>query len=208
MTHRSLLRRRSGSRGVALIEAAIILPFLVVLVLGIVESGFAYRDGNVLARATQQAARSDARVADGSTADYEALRALDTGLSGISSSTVKKVIVYRVTAGITDKPPAVCLGKARPDDDSIVGHPNQCNVYSRTQLKSDDPGRFGCGPNAWDRNFCPTSDRVRSGNNPTKIGVWVELSFDQVTKILPASMSLTRAAIYQLEPCIAGDPTC
>lgn len=206
LLRRSRRRQRDDARGVAIIESAIILPFLVLLILGIIESGFAWRDGNTLARATQQAARSDARVADGPTADYEALRALDTGLSAISSSTVERVIVYRVQAGVTDSPPAACLGLARPNNFAVVGNAD-CNVYSRAQVEADAPSSFGCGGGSWDQNFCPSS-RVRTGDSPTKIGVWVELSFDQVTKILPASLSLTRGAVYQLEPCVAGDPTC
>ena len=80
-------------------------------------------------------------------------------------------------------------------------------MYSAAQVAADSPASFGCGGGEWDRNFCP-GDRTRSGNNPTKVGVWVELSFDKVTKVFPGSLSLTRAAVYQLEPCVAGDPTC
>lgn len=202
------IRRRRGSRGVALVEAAVVLPFLALLVVGMLEAGFAYRDGNTLARATQQAARTDARLATSSMADYEALRALDTGLAAVTASSVKRVIIYKVN-GTADRPPATCLALARPDNTARVGIPGTCNVYSHAQVRSDAPGSFGCG-GGWDDNFCPTNSahRQRTGANPTKLGVWVELGFDKVTKVLPGSMSLTRGAVYQLEPCIAGSPSC
>lgn len=199
-------RRRDSDRGIALVETALILPLLVLLFIGMIEGGVAYRDGNTLARATQQAARSDARLADNPLADYEALRSLESGLSGLDASSVRSVIIY--DAGSTgDTPPASCLALAtgRANDTSVVGNA-QCNVYSAVQVSTDSPGAFGCS-GGWDTNFCP-SGRTRTGNDPTKLGVWVELNFDKVTKVLPGSLSLTRAAVYQLEPCVAGDPTC
>lgn len=199
-------RRTRSDEGVALLETALILPLLFLLFVGVIEGGTAYRDGNTLARATQQAARSNARIADGQFADYESLKSLESGLAALDASSITKVIVY--DAGPTgDTPSAQCLAVTRPDDTSVRGRNNECNVYSPTQVAADDPTQFGCGGGDWDRNFCP-GGRTRTGDNPTKVGVWVELSFDKVTKVLPGSLSLTRAAVYQLEPCVAGDPTC
>lgn len=193
-------------RGIALVEAALILPVILLLFIGMIEGGTAYRDGNTLARATQQAARSNARVADGSLADYESLKSLESGLAALSASSVARVIVY--DAGLTgDSPSALCLAVPRPDDTSVQGRNDECNVYSPTQVAADDPTQFGCGGSDWDQNFCPTG-RTRDGDDPTKVGVWVELDFDKVTRVLPGSLSLTRSAVYQLEPCVAGDPTC
>ena len=199
---------RREDRGIALVETAIVAPLLILLFLGMIEAGFAYRDSNTLSRATQQSARSAARLADNPLADYEALRSLESGLAAVSSSSLVKVIVY--DAGSTGAtPPASCLNMPRPDNTAVVGN-DSCNVYSPTQVSADQPSSFGCGAGAWDANFCPTqvNDRSRTGENPTKLGVWVELSYDKVTKVLPGSIDLTRGSVYQLEPCIAGDPTC
>ncbi len=197
-------RVRRSEHGIALIETALILPLVFLLFVGMVEAGVAYRDSNILARATQQSARSNARLADNSFADYESLKSLESGLAALDASSISKVIVYDASAS-GDSPPASCLAISRPDDISVRGNAS-CNVYSATQVAADDPGQFGCA-GGWDTNFCPTT-RTRGGNNPTKLGVWVELDFDKVTKVLPGSLSLTRAAVYQLEPCVAGDPTC
>ena len=181
-------------------------PFLVLLILGVIESGFAWRDSNVLARATQQAARTAARVADGQVADYEALRALESGLAGLSASSVQRVIVYEASS-TGDSPPAACLALGRPNDLSARGVSGVCNVYSAAQVTTDSPGSFGSCSGTWDAAFC-TANRVRSGDDPHRVGVWIELSFDEVTSVLPGSLTLTRASVYQLEPCVAGDPTC
>ncbi|MDE0803529.1 MAG: pilus assembly protein [Acidimicrobiales bacterium] len=203
------IRRARPDSGVALIEAALILPFLALLVFGMIEAGFAFRDGNILARATQQAARTDSRLAENLSADYEALRALDSGLSSLTASSVQRVVIYDATT-VGDEPPAACRTVARPDDTSAVGinsGATRCNVYSATQVRLDAPGSFGCGGGDWDAAFCPSS-RDQDTPNPDRIGVWVELTYDKVTTVLPGNLTLQRASVYQLEPCIAGVSTC
>lgn len=203
--------RRSGRRteGIALVESAIILPFLFLLAFGVFEAGFAWRDANVLNRATQNAARVDARVAEGRTADYEALRSLQSGLSAISASSVERIIIYDA-ATTADRPPQACLDLTRPDDLSIVGVNGLCNVYSPTQLRTDLLSAFdnaNCSGD-WDQRWCPTTDRERDGANADRVGVWVELGYDGITRVLPGDQKLTHGAVFQLEPCIAGDPSC
>lgn len=200
-------RRRDGSRGVALVEAAIVLPILVLLAFGTIEAGFAYRDANTLARATQAAARVDARVADGRSADYEALRALDSALSSLDASSIRRVVVFDASS-TGGSVPASCRSVPRPDDTSPVGVNNTCNVYSRTQVRTDDPTQFsgGCG-GGWDSSYCPLT-RSRRGDSPDRVGIFIELSFDKVVDVLPGSMTLTQTAVFQLEPCVAGDVSC
>lgn len=201
---------RHPDEGVALIEAALVLPLVALLLVGMIEAGFAWRDSNALARSTQQAARTAARLADSELADYEALRALDSALAGLAASSIQRVIVYDAGAGAGDSPPAVCLDEEPADPPAPAGEFGLCNIYSAAQVHSDSPSEFGDGTSCagkWDQNYCP-SDRVRSGDSPDRIGVWVELRFDQVTSVLPGSLSLSRASVYQLEPCIAGASTC
>lgn len=201
-----LLNRRRGDRGVSMVEAAIVLPLIVLLLLGTVEGGFAYRDGNVLARAVDQSSRAGSRVATGDYADYEALRSLDVGLGALSASSVERVVIF--DAGPTGgSVPSGCLTIARPDTLDPVGVSGVCNVYSPSQVDGDAPASFGNCSTTWDAAFCPAS-RTRDGETPTRLGVFVELRFDMVTHALPTSMRLTRTAVYVLEPCVAGASTC
>ena len=202
-------RPRSGDHGVALLEAALVIPFLALLVFGMIEGGFAYRDANVLSRATQQAARTDSRLAENLDADYEALRSLDSGLSSLSASSIQRVVIYDATTAGNVVPPA-CVSVARPDNTDSVGVNSagvRCNVYSATQVGLDSPSSFGCGAGSWDGTFCPSS-RSQDTPNPDRVGVWVQLSYDKVTTVLPGSLTLERAAVYQLEPCVAGVSSC
>ena len=192
----------------ALIEAAIVLPLVVLLLVGTIEAGFAWRDANTLARATHQAGRTAGRLADSEVADFETLQALQSALAATSASSLERVIVYDAGGGNGDSPPQICLDEI-PLDSAPAGVPGLCNVYSAAQVAADDPTKFG-GPvcaGSWDQNYCPAS-RNRGGETPDRVGVWVELDFEQVTSVLPGSLSLTRAAVYQLEPCVAGASTC
>ncbi len=203
------MRRRADGRrqrGAALVEAALALPLVLLIVFGIVEAGLALRDSNVLSRSVQASARTGARVADGRTADYEVLRALQSGLSAVKASSISRVVIYDATADASV--PTNCRTVPRPNDLSAVGFSN-CNVYSRLQVTTDDPTGFdgaGCAGD-WDVNFCP-SGRTRDGDTPTRLGVWVELDYDNFLPLVPSAVSLTERAIFQLEPCVAGDPTC
>ena len=203
----SIRSRATGDRGVALTEAALILPFVIFVLIGVFESGFAYRDSNILARATDQAARSDSRLADSDTADYEALRALQSGLSSLSASSIERVIIFDATN--TDRPSNDCMTTIRPNDLTPVGFggASACNVYSDAQVQTNNPAAFGCGPGAFDAAHCPTT-RDRATPDPDRLGVYVKLSYDKVTAVLPGSLTLERTVIYQLEPCIAGAATC
>jgi hypothetical protein len=50
-------RRLRGDRGAALVESAIVLPFLVLMVFGIVELGFLFRSASVVTSSTRSGAR-------------------------------------------------------------------------------------------------------------------------------------------------------
>src|SRR5689334_4406945 len=50
-------RRLRGDRGAALVESAIVLPFLALMVFGIVELGFLFRSASVAVSATRSGAR-------------------------------------------------------------------------------------------------------------------------------------------------------
>ncbi len=195
-------------RGAALVEFAILVPVLALIVFGTFEAGLAIQDTNVLSRSIQQAARTGSGLADGRAADYEALRSLDSSLSGLRATTVEKVIVYDASVNADGSVPEACTDAVRPDDLSVVIVADTCNVYSPTQLQTDDLARFsGSCAGAWDRGFCPTT-RNRAGDNPDKLGIFVQMRYDSASAFFPGTLTLDRSAVFQLEPCVAGDPTC
>src|SRR5436305_6878790 len=83
----SRLRRRT-QRGAALVEAAIVLPVLITLTLGVIEIGFIFKDSLTISSAVRSGVRIGA--ADGATgqADYDILSAVKSGSGAVSSSAI------------------------------------------------------------------------------------------------------------------------
>lgn len=206
-------RRRAGRRGdagVAFIEFAIALPLLSLIAFGTFEAGDYLHDRNVLARSTHQAARTGSNVADDQYADYDLVRSLDASLDGLRSSSIVRVIVYESTTA-DGAVPTPCLNVPRPDNLQARGVSGRCNIYSATQVRTDDFSQFGQCDTApgsgWDRFLCPT-ERNRNGSTPDRLGVYVELDFDVNLAFITTDADLRERAVFQLEPCVVGDVSC
>lgn len=186
-------------RGATLLEAALILPLLVALFLGVVEFGFAWRDVNAIERGLQTAARVGASASSTRYADYNTLRALDSSLGDLAGATVQRVVIFRSTSadGVV---PSGCAGGT-----AVSG---VCNVYTAAQLDTENPTGFpdtgaGC-VGAWDASWCPMS-RDDDLPTPDYLGVWVRLSYDRFTSVIPTpTVTIERTAVFQVEPCVPG----
>lgn len=194
-------------------ELAIALPFLLILVLGVFEFGFLWGDVNRVDRASQNSARTGSSLGNQRFADYEALRTVESSLAGLDGATVVRVITYRSQTPNGDVPQS-CLNIAAVGT-AAKGVNGVCNVYSPEQIASDNPGSFGsptaalteCSKTAWDGAWCPTG-RSRVLSNPDYLGVFVEVLYEGRTSIIPGSISVKQRAVYQVEPCKAGETTC
>lgn len=202
-------RRLHGEEGVALVEFALVAPVIVIFILGVIDFGNVWRQDNV----SQEAIMSSARVASSASknrfADYEALRALSAGLSGLKSTTVTKVIIWKANSANT--PPSGCMS-ITPSGTGTFGVSGSCNVYSSAQLTSTSTSGFpatsssnpSCGAGSWDGNWCPTS-RVNVEGSGDYIGVYVELEYTSLTGVIPGGkLTFSNQAIYRLEPPYVG----
>jgi len=197
------LHWRSGrhERGVALVEFALVAPVLILLVLGIFEFGNAWRQTAGIERAVQQGARTVTSQANARYADYEALRAVDSATRSLSGVTVDQVVIYRADSA-DGAIPAACL---------TASQSGLCNRYTGAQVRTVAPTGFppatSCA-GGWDALWCPTG-RDRDGINRMRIGVHLTVSYTPVTGLIPGpTMTITRTAVYQIEPCAQGQSGC
>lgn len=220
--HRLHRRRAAGDRGAAVVEFALAVPVLVVLVLGIMEYGLAFREDNRLERTTSAAARTGGTLANYKYSDFEILKTIDAATANLDNVELIKVIVYKTTS-LTGAVPASCLAIS-PSASSASGVPNLCNVYSRQQVENDNresgfPGRAIGSPTSctggWDTNWCPMSpsppaaqSRERRRPTPDYLGVYVEAQYSGVTDLVPATLTMTQQAVFAIEPCFKGDVNC
>lgn len=208
-TRFAAIRRLVGERpdrGTALIEFALVAPVLVLLALGVLEYGNAFRQVNGIEQAVGQAARTASTQANNRFADYEALRTLSSAVENLSGVEVDWVTVYRVDSS----DPSV------PDACRSASVPGTCNRYTGEQVMNASlaqfPGGSASAPSCAggiDAAFCPVTQRSRTSEPPTVIGVHLAVTYEPVTGIWPGpSVSIERYAIYQIEPCSRGVAEC
>jgi Flp pilus assembly protein TadG len=203
-------RRVRGDEGAVLVEAALAIPFLVALLLGVIEYGYQFRQANVVDRSVTAAGRVVAQQGRGRYADYEAIRTLASILSALpSDKEVNKVMIYNPDAN--GNPTGACLSTSATG--SKAGVAGQCNVYSESQINTANPtGFFGtsgstCSGSAWDGNFCPLDrcNDVSGGCAPFgSVGVYVEVTTKTLSKFYGIEQTIQRQAYYLLEPGSVG----
>jgi hypothetical protein len=189
--------RGRADAGVVLVETAVALIFLGVLLIGITEYGFAWRQTTVVEKTVQQSARVAGNLANESLADYEALQAFRSLLGSSKHLTVDYVIVYKSTTA----------DGALPDPDcTTASQPGVCNRYVAADLLRP-AGDFGCGGAKPDSAWCPTG-RVRDRSpSPDYVGVQARLTYEGLTGSV-GSITIVRRGVYAIEPCAFGLPGC
>ena len=87
--------RRAGNsqRAAIMVEAVIVFPLLVLLMMGSLEFGMAWRDSTTVSTALRSGARTVASQGNDGAADFYALQSLKAGLSGIPSGAIGRIIV-------------------------------------------------------------------------------------------------------------------
>jgi hypothetical protein len=210
-------RRLHGDDGGAMVEFALLLPVLVLMVLGIMDYGFALRESNRVERTVAAAARTAGSLANYKYTDFEVLKTVDSATAGVAGLEVQKVVVYKTDVD-GGPPPAACL---------TASQSGVCNLYGPSQIAEDNaevgfPGRaFGLPTSCtggWDANWCPMSapppaaqSRERRRNEvspPDYVGVYIEADYEGVTDLLPTGITLERWAVFAIEPCFKGDKNC
>lgn len=200
-------RRGGGDRGAALIEFALVGPILVLLALGILEYGNAFRQANAVEQAVGQATRAASVQANSRWADYEALQVLRSSTAPLQGIEIEWVSIFRVeTSNTSGTVPEQCRSRSVS---------NLCNYYTGAQLESLSLAQFpgtnsspSCGAGL-DARFCPLTQRHRTTEPPTVIGMHVAVTYSPVTGIIPGTtLTMERSAIYQVEPCARGLLSC
>ncbi len=189
---RILRRNRRGSeRGAALVELALIVPILVMLVVGIAEFGFGYKDRMTVQTATRTGARVGSTLGNRSTIDYDILQGVKSALGSVPTANIDKIIIYKSTTA-DGAVPATCL--------SSGSQAGSCNVYLPSALTAPSTS-FGCGSGALDTAWCPTSRVVSQSVGPDYLGVYIQIRHDFFSGFLGTrQITLKDKAVLRLEP--------
>ncbi len=86
-------RRLRGDEGVALVELALFAPFLIFMVMGMMEFGLMWRDSITVTNSARAGARIGSNAADDNLADYSVVLNVAGALSDISPGDVRKLVI-------------------------------------------------------------------------------------------------------------------
>ena len=147
------LRRRRSERGAALVEMVLIVPVLLTLALGVAEFGLGWKDSLTISNAMRAGARVGSAAANGRTADYEVLQAIEAAMSSIPKNAIEQIVIYEANGPDGDIPIDCAAGTPGPT----------CNVYVAADLDRLDTDFAGgtCSGSAPDRFWCPTARLAR-----------------------------------------------
>lgn len=187
------VRERSrGERGVALVEAAVITPLFIALVLAVAEIGLVMND--YLAEAS--AVRAGARVASTSGSDiytdYAIIQAINKDGAALPDDRIKLIVVYKPTT-FGEAPSATCQAGT-----AVTG---VCNVYKVTDLTRPESD-FGClTTQSLDKYWCPSNRKTTlSGTGTDYVGVWMKIEHPWLTKMFGSTKTLTDSSVIRIEP--------
>lgn len=186
-------RRSDSESGAVLVELAILVPVLILLVLGMLEMGLAWRDSGTVTQATRQGARVVANFGDDADADLQALVSVMTVMAS-EAGRVEYIIIYDASAAGGEVPAGCHTG-------SQAG---VCNTYVFSDLVNlttsppTNTALFQCGGAAV--QWCPNA-RSDTFSNLDHVGVYMKVDRPWVTNIFPGDgLELSGYTVMQVEP--------
>ncbi len=179
-------------RGNALVEAAIITPLLITLLLGVVEFAMLAKDNMTVGNGSRAGARVGSAAGQDPLADYNILKAVEGATSGLA--TVDKVVVYHATSPSGAVPPGCLTG---------AGVAGVCNVYTGTDLAISQAAFQAAGftkDDSWSAGSRVTSQSAPGG--PDYLGIYVEGTHQSVTNLILTNRVVKDDVIMRLEPTL------
>lgn len=188
--------RVKTERGAVLIELAIVAPFLMLLVLGVMEVGLRTHSSQTIDAATRSATRAASSAGDDRLADFTALQSLAGGLGRYDAADIERIIIFNASAADGAMPAGCDLGPVS----------GECNHYLPASLGFADTAftsaGTSCAPSAPDASWCPLdreSDQV-VGADWLGVEVWIRhQSFAPFLR----DTTLKESTVMRLEPRFA-----
>lgn len=184
-------RPQRRQRGTVLVEAALILPLLIMLAMGTLEYGMAWRDRLSVQSSVRSAVRTGVSLGNDSQADYNILQNLKAGMGSRFSNTTR-IVVYKSTA--TDGAvPSACLSG------SVSG---VCNSYVAADASLASTS-FGCVAGAKDTSWCPTTrvTNIDASGGLDCLGVYITYNHGLITGSFGSgSLTIKDGAVMRVEP--------
>lgn len=182
-------RRAFGERGATLVEAALLLPILLLLVFGIAEYALAFKDSLSVSSATRSGARTASAEPRTTTYAVDTAAAVTKVLTALPSNGPQQLWIYKADAN------------GMPDSGSFSTQCTTCVIYNwdpstrswntASPVKNNWPATGVGGQNA----CAGTAD---------SIGIWVKATHKMLTGFFGSTSTLTDHTVMRLEPVPSG----
>jgi len=219
-------RRLQDDGGAVVIEAAIVLPLMMVFLAGIVDFGVGFRDKTLMQSAVRNGARVGASSVNDPSADQLALSTMYAGLVDLNAAVIWKAIIFEAN-GITNGQPSTTCKNLTPLSTGNGNASANCNVYDLSQIQKaaqTPPTQFlgsavtltATAPpqptttcsSGWNRYWCAgganTTTNERQANLVTGVdsfGLYLEVKYTPFTGVFGVSeMLIADSAVMRMEP--------
>jgi Flp pilus assembly protein TadG len=173
------VRRGRGERGAVLVEAAIILPVLLLIVLGIVEYSLAFKNSLSVTSATRAGARTASAQPRQANFSPNTASAVATALTAIDNTSPQVLWIYNANS-------------AGMPDSGNFSTCNDCNRYTWNQsTKSWDLSYEGWF--AAEQNAC-------AGASANAVGIYIRAQHRFMTSLFGSARTLEDHTVMRLEP--------
>ena len=190
----SLHRKTRSESGASLVEAALVVPLLILLAFGAAEFGFVFLDFLNVSSAAREGARVGSAVGNAVDADTLILGAIAEATADLDNSTIEAIWIFEAQAN--GDPVDNCVVDSSLNYFTCVGPTNNTNIY-------DAAGNKLIG------SWTSTGRRVTVGLNcpavpaecPDRLGVRVVFTHQYITGFLSFPTGpFAEDAVFQVEP--------
>ena len=181
-------RSLQNESGAVAVEAALIIPLMVLMFAGIVEYGTMFRHGLSVSNAARQGARTAAVVGKAPDADFRIVQSTLGSRGSLSTGDINAIIIYKADAADGDIP-AACTAALSAGTSGVSG---VCNIYRQ----SDGFAPYPTGSEPWD----PTTRSNDLYSSRDYIGVYIATNFSSPLQLAIRNRSVADRTVFRLDP--------
>jgi hypothetical protein len=182
---------RRRDRGAVLVEAVLVFPLLITLVMGILEFGMVFSDKMTVSASTRAGARAAVAYSRQANYDGQTRDAVASALSSRTTGTPLELWIYRVDPNDSSQTNGSPKGFSDFSNCST-----QCLKYTWNQSANGGLGGWDTnGGGGW------AYGTMNACTMPLdQLGVWVKVRHDLFTGLFGKTMTLTDHTVMRLEP--------
>ncbi len=202
---RSRLRRDNGA---VLLEAALVTPLLLVLLMGIIEYGLYFKNVSSASAAAASGARAAVTQSRSNTYSSNAELSVAAALNAISNTTPLEIVVYRADPA-TGRPCTSAYGSACSSamaNGTSFDLCTECYIWDFTDGSWSIRGGATSPSPAWDATNQMACGTVAKNDY---LGVYVYLRHNMISGMFGSSQPIKEKTVMRLEPVpVSGGSAC